>query len=211
MKKFVITVTLIFSIWTFGVDVLENIMNRSIDGLSTVGMYGSQSGYTIVNFILLYIVGAYISKGQLEISQKKSLCVIFMLLSSIYVLSIVEPKLGLPHITTWKYNNPLLIMLAAFLTIFSTQINIRNRIINELAGATFTCFLFHGVFLAYMKIPEAVQSSLLKLIVHQFTVGIGLFLLSYIVHKVYTFCIHWFIELITPLCNKIDITIESKN
>ena len=41
-----------FSIYPTLVDLLEEILQRNFYGLSTVGMYGSQYGYTIINFIM---------------------------------------------------------------------------------------------------------------------------------------------------------------
>ena len=42
---------LIFSVWTIVIDVAENITGNTYLGLSTIGMYGSQYGYTIINFV----------------------------------------------------------------------------------------------------------------------------------------------------------------
>ena len=55
-NKLIIECMLVFSLWSFAVDILENICNTSLQGLSSIGSYGSQYGYTIVNFVLVYLI-----------------------------------------------------------------------------------------------------------------------------------------------------------
>ena len=74
------------------------------------------------------------------------------------------------------------------------DIRFESRIINELAKSAFTCYLFHGIFLKYIGIKFAVQSTLLFLVMHQVAAAIGLYLLSYPVYKTYNILIGRFIE-----------------
>lgn len=60
IKKFVWVLLLIFSVYPTIVDIAQEIVGDEYIGLSTIGAYGSQWGYTIVNFTLMYIIGAYI-------------------------------------------------------------------------------------------------------------------------------------------------------
>lgn len=93
----------VFSVWNtfwsavqikFGIDML---------GISTVGAWGDQSGYTIINFAFLYIVGALLHKWNvLEYSKSYDLlgyvvCTLFVFLGK---------KLGL---SMWDYSNCILI------------------------------------------------------------------------------------------------------
>ena len=48
------------------VDILGKISGNEILGLSSLGMYGSQRGYTIINFILCYIIGAEINNIDIK-------------------------------------------------------------------------------------------------------------------------------------------------
>jgi len=60
LKIFFYIVFFLFSIWSYFVDVLNFFI--SCNGMSSVSADGAQSGYTIVNFVLLYIVGYIIVK-----------------------------------------------------------------------------------------------------------------------------------------------------
>ena len=51
---------LIFSVYQTGVDVFQEIVGRQIMGLSPIGAWGGQQGFNIVNFCLMYIIGAYL-------------------------------------------------------------------------------------------------------------------------------------------------------
>lgn len=59
-KKMVIVLFAIFSVWPTIVDLSGEILGKEWIGLSSVGMYGSEWGYSIVNFLLVYIIGAYL-------------------------------------------------------------------------------------------------------------------------------------------------------
>lgn len=71
-KRLLIILMLIFSVWTIVIDVAENITGNTYLGLSTIGMYGSQYGYTIINFVLVYFVGAYLRVNKITLSKKKA-------------------------------------------------------------------------------------------------------------------------------------------
>ena len=206
-KRLLLTLGFIFSIWTIIVDFMENMSGITFAGLSTVGMYGSQYGYSIVNFILVYIIGAYIRRNDVKITISKSLCGIVVTMAIMFVSSIVEHKIGVSMICTWNYNNPFVILLAVFIFLLFLNIQFNNKVINELAKGAFTCFLFHGLFMRYLHIEDIVNENIFLLIIHQVGMAIILYLISYIVYKVYYLCSHWFIKLLNPLCDKINISL----
>lgn len=207
-RKFVVTLLLLFSVWTILVDFLENIKGVSLTGLSTVGAYGSQYGYSIVNFVLVYVVGAYIKISELKISKKKTISIIGVILGFLYFCSITEHKLGLTQTTAWNYNNPLIIVLSAMIIILFIQIKINSKIINELAKGVFTCYLIHSAFIGEFHIEEIVLKNIFILIGHQLLVAVILYGASYIVYKIYSLCSRWLIQLITPICDKINLSID---
>lgn len=47
----------LFSIWPMVTDIIGNLLETQWLGLSTVGMYGAQNGYTIVWFVVMYCWG----------------------------------------------------------------------------------------------------------------------------------------------------------
>jgi hypothetical protein len=206
VKKLIIMLLLIFSVWSIWVDLLENI-GASVDGLSTVGMSGSQHGYSVVNFILVYFCGAYIRKNNIKLSSKKAILGIFFVFILLYIFSIAEHFAGFNMTTSWNYNNPLIILMASLILLLFMNIQFQNRFVNELAKGAFTCYLFHGAFMKYLFVENIVNQNIIILVLHQFGVAIALYLISYVVYKIYYLCSNWFIKLITPICNKVNVSL----
>lgn len=77
----------------------------------------------------------------------------------------------------------------------------------KFAKGAFTCFLVHGAFMGRLFIENVVNENIFILLVHQFGVAAVLYLVSYVVYKIYYICSHWFIKLITPICDKIDVSV----
>ena len=207
-KRLVILLVLLFSVCTIIVDFLENLHGESIIGLSTIGKYGSQHGYSIVNFVLLYFVGAYIRLNNVNLSKKKACMGMIINLAILYTFSLIEHRIGLSSTTSWNYNNPFVILMAVFVLLFFINIKMQSRIVNELAKGAFTCFLFHGAFLSRLQIEKFVGYNLGVLILHQFGSAIILYILSYIIYKIYYVCSNWFIKLISRLCSRIDVSVQ---
>ena len=211
-KKLLITLFVIFSIWTIAVDILENIYGRTLYGLSTIGMDGSQYGYTIVNFAFLYLLGAYLRRYSVSITKAKAVIGIAVCFLVIYAGAIVESFLPFRRIASWGYNNPFVIAMAVFAFLLFNQMSFQSRVINELARAVFTCYLFHEFFFRFCFIEKIVSGgNVLLMFLHQFACVIVLFLASYVAFKIYYLCSHWLIKLLTPLCNKVKISPEGES
>lgn len=206
-KKLVIILFMLFSCWTFLVDIIEVLNGDSILGLSTVGMYGNQYGYTIVNFLLIYFIGAYIRKNSVSISKAKALLGMVVCFAVLFVSSFAEHMLGFENTVSWNYNNPFVIIMAVFVLLFFNNFNFVSKPVNELAKGAFTCFLFHVGLLNYVFIEKFCTGNIMMLILHQLAVAVGLYIVSYVVYKIYYLCSHWFIKLLTPLVSKMDINV----
>lgn len=209
-QKLLITVLIVFSVWTIFVDALENAQGIPLNGLSTVGMYGSQKGYSIVNFILVYFVGAYIRIHGINMKNRQLIWSGIGILAVNYIWSMGEHSLGLSSISAWNYNNPLIILFAAIVLVLFSRVHFYNKGINELAKGAFTCFLFHGTFMTHLGIEKAVASNVFLMLLHQILVAVVLYLTSYMVYKIYTLCTSWFVKWITPVVNRINISLEEQ-
>ena len=61
-----------------------------------------------------------------------------------------------------------------------------NRVVTKLAGASFTVFLAHLILLRFCRIGQFVNSTPLIMLVHIVLCQIGLYIVSYVIHIVYT-------------------------
>lgn len=194
MKTFLQIAILIFSIYPTMVDVLSELCGQELIGLSSVGMYGSQWGYTFVNFMLMYMIGAYLRKVDSSIIKIKSSHLIAILIACIMIMTVwsrVNDFIG--HFTeksAWEYCNPLVILEAAVVFILFRKMDLgSNRIINNLAKGSFTVFLIHSSFLSKIRIEEFVQKNVLIMLIHIFVSCICIYLICW--------CVYWIYERIT--------------
>ena len=182
--------TILFSVVPTIVDVLGEIRGDQFVGLSTIGMYGSQWGYTIVNFILMYLIGAYLRKGQCKFLEWKSWKLIICLIANVLLLVLwarLNDKTGFfTERSSWEYCNPLIIFESVIIfTLFSgIKIGV-NKVINYLAEGVFTVFLLHQVFIPYLQIEKFVTGDPFFMIIHIFACAITLYLGCWCVHRIY--------------------------
>ncbi|MBR4721159.1 MAG: acyltransferase family protein [Clostridia bacterium] len=196
LKKLVITLFIVFSIYNSFIDFFG-----SPTGLSTVGIGGSQAGYTIVNFVLVYTIGAYIRISELEISRKQSLSGIIICVFIIFLQALFENAFLGGDPTAWNYNHPAVVIMPVFVILLFNSFSFESKAINELAKATFTCFLFHGFFMSRIMVEKFVNGNIFILIMHQLGSAIALYLASYFVYKLYAFITKPLFKWISP---KID-------
>ncbi len=176
----------LFSIWPTMVDILQQIIDVEFSGLSTIGIGGSQSGYTIVNFVLMYLIGGYIRVNERRVEDKEVKRELWKLL--IYWMLIV----GLIAIwslwnasTAWEYCNPLLILESVAIFLLFKRINVKSKIINSLSKATFTVFLIHTFFFRWLHIAEFVNKNVLVMLSHIFVSCISIYLICYLIWLIY--------------------------
>jgi len=213
MKSFrtqVLLLMILFSAVPTIVDVLGEARGNQFIGLSTVGMYGSQWGYTIVNFILMYLIGAYLRKGQSRIIEWKSWKLIICLIVDVLVLVLwarINDKTGFfTERSSWEYCNPLIIFEAVIIYVLFSRINIGvNKVINHLAEGVFTVFLLHQVFIPHLQIEKFVRGNAFIMILHVLGCAVGLYLFCWFVHKIY----HWISDpIFKKLSSNHPITLE---
>lgn len=204
--RLVIVLFFLFSVWTTAVDILENIFG-SLYGLNTVSLYGDQGGYTIVNFILVYFIGAYIRLNNVNMTKRKSALCAIVCIALIYFEKIAGNAIYSSS-QAWCYNNPIVVLLPVFIILFFTKLNFSSKFINELAKAAFTCYLFHGYFMSKLGVERFVNGNIFILIIHQFGSAIAIYLASYIVYKIYSTLTRPIIKRITPICNKVNISVK---
>ena len=198
----------LFSVLPILADMIELIIGTPLIGLNTVGAYGDSWGYTIVNFTLMYLMGAYL---RLEnITLKKRYC-----LPAIGILTILLGFTGSLNNGghAWSYCNPLVIAQAVAVFLLFRHIRLKSRIINELAKGAFTCFLLHSHILPFFRADKAVSQPVWVLFAHIVLTCVTIYLCSYVVYLVWKLISRPVLQLFAKPLSKIDvfITLESSN
>lgn len=192
--RLVVVLLMIFSVWATMVDLFNDLIGKTVNGLSSIGMYGSQWGYTIVNFVLMYILGAYLRINPGKNSSKKNFLILLSVVLSICIWAVIGKYSGLTlENSAWSYCNPLIILEAVLIFSIFKKINLGNiGWINKLAKGCFTVFLVHMSLIALIPIDKLVVDNPLIMTVLLLVLCCGIFLICWCVWWVYD-------KLITPL------------
>lgn len=190
LKRLVLILVLLFGLYPAFVDLLGEIIGQEIIGLSSIGMYGSQYGYQIVNFSMMYVIGSAIRRGIFDKLENRLIIVCLCISIITMILWNTTARLAnFRRLGAWDYNNPLVIINAALTFLLFNRIEIKSSFasknINQLAKGVFTVFLVHGYFLRFLQIERFVRGNILLLLLHIFISPVILYLIGYIIFVVY--------------------------
>lgn len=196
--NFLVLIFSLFSVYPTLVDIFNQLSNQKWLGLSSIGVDGSQGGYQIVNFIMMYYFGVFIRKytDQIEkISYRKILLALVVDMVLIFVWSCWSNYLGYDENIALEYCNPLVVLEAVLVFIMFLRIDIGcNKRINKLSVASFTVFLFHGNLINHIKIEWAVKQKVVVLFLHILISVVVIYLICFGIYVVYDFVTKHFLE-----------------
>lgn len=200
---FIVVLLLLFSIYPTLMDIYQSLLHGEVMGVSTIGAWGNQHGYTIVNFVLCYCLGAYIKMNNLtgRFKNWKILlgCVVLILFIFAWFdfwLHRNQSPFRLLDCNALNYSNPLVIALSAMLLLLFTGMHFESHFINTLAKAAFVCYLFHLEILEYLKINEYAQQGGLSLYIHLFVCVITIYLVSWVIWRLLEFALSPIVKLL---------------
>lgn len=190
LKGFVFTVFALVSLIPYSVDLLESITKTTFQGLSTVSMYGSDKGYTLVNFAMMYIIGAYL---RLTDTHKKAGIGIWAILMVfhwllIFSLAIVFRKVNLTIDLAWSYCNPVVVFSAVFTFLTFSRLKISDKcggLITKVASASFTVYLMNATLLRMIDIKTYVEMSGATMVLHMVLTCIVVTFVSWVMDMLY--------------------------
>lgn len=154
-----VIVFLLFSVWPTTLDVVETRLGIETMEINTVALNGASSGYSIVNFVMLYLIGAFISKFNILRYGKRwdvlgyLICTIFIFGQEVFLCA------------GWSYANPFVILSGIFFMNIFRKMHITSRAINYIAKASLGVYLIHtqdliwGCFWSKFEIKAACQGT----------------------------------------------------
>lgn len=173
-KTMLVVSTILFVGWDNIWSIVADVFDTNIVGISFVGAWGSQSGYTVVNFCLLYAYGAYIRKYIDSFKRKRCHYGIGYIIISIFIF--VESMF---IDVVWDYNNFLVILQGCCLFLFFLKCNIRtNQKINKVSSTVFGVFLLQSFLYTFLDIQTKVNGEWWGMTIYFFTTVISIFTLS---------------------------------
>ena len=203
-KQLLIIFIALFSLYPIAWEVLTYASKNSIwgaesvssngmmQGISSIGLFGSGAGYTIVNFILMYLIGCYLrdieEDGKKIKNGKLAVLLIVNVALIIYWTYFEFFVLGgaIDGTTGWYYDSPFVISEAVLIFLVFKNIKIKkNKVINVLAAASFPTYLIHINLLEYFNISAFVQGNTGVLILHIIGTTIAIYLISFVIYEIY--------------------------
>ena len=143
LKQKTVTISLLIAVFLFSVfptiatTVLHFTGQGTIGGLSFIANHGSDYGYTIVVFILIYLIGGYIRTYNITVKK--------IITGPLYlVLTIAITAFAMVSEIVWYYDNAILIMSAISLFLFFKEIRLKeNKVISFISKCSLGVFLLH--------------------------------------------------------------------
>lgn len=176
-KGCLLTLILLFSVYPTIAETVAQLVfgTPEIAGLGTVTMNGSMSGYTIVNFVLLYFLGGYLRKYPPRASKWLYVVSYAAFAFCDFAFAIVSPCYT-------SYANVIVIAeaTALFLAFYNMDIG-SNRVINTISGSVFGIYILHtcglsvSFFRSYFNIQAIVNMQALNMICHMIFVVVAVF------------------------------------
>ena len=194
LRNFVIIVFVLFSVWPTIVDVSQELFDYQWFGLSSIGAWGNQQGFNIVNFVLLYCVGAWLRLNEVSIPVlKKNVFWIFVFIGLIFIWSLVCSHMSKQGMrSSWVYHNPLVIIYSVLIFLLFKRLHFTNKFINYLAKSVLLCFLIHSGVIANMDIgiSRVCNGNVFFMLSHYLAFSIVMMVVSVIAYELYSIITH---------------------
>ena len=179
-KQLMMLLVMLFLVYATAVDIVEEVMGKSSTGLSSIALSGSGAGYTIVNFLLCYLIGSYLKRCDLKKFSKGGLFVGWAVsLAGVFAWSLLLPS------TAWMYSNPLVMLQAVTLFMLFARREIKGQWICGLAPASFSCYLIHGALLHHIDFEFVQTASAWYLICHLFITIVAIYIISWVAQTIW--------------------------
>ena len=159
-KVLAVVIMIVFCIYPTLVDLLEEIVGKELMGIDSIGAWGSQQGFNILHFCCMYCIGAILQNNAIATlnNQKRNILILVFSSTVVVLWAFLVKNLSLHGLrSAWVYHNPFVVIQAVSAFMLFKNMHLKNRMINCLAPATLTCFLFHNQIIS--RIPFGFFSS----------------------------------------------------
>ncbi len=195
-KVFFLIVLSLFSVWEILVNIGDDLVNANLATMSAISHWGGGCGHTIVNFSLLYFIGAFLRKYHIQMGRVKSFLAFWFttLLILVWFLLEVQHKSGIINYTFGYYYNPLVILQSVLIFLFFSKLNFKSHLVNEFAKAAFTCYIINRLLLSKIGGGEAaVRLSTIHLFFFIIIGAVATYFIAYLLYKLFALSTNWFL------------------
>lgn len=185
-KKFLFIIIALFLIEPTAADIYQGFVKKSVYGVSTIGILGSEWGYTIVTFICLYFIAAYVKRYGSIWNTKLNVLIYFISLSILFTWKLIELNNGY-SLGAEYYMNPVVVLNALAVFEMFKNYKIESVFINFIARGCFTVYIVHSTLIHCFKITEFINGNVFLFAMHWMGYVFLIFTISDVIGIVYTF------------------------
>lgn len=172
-----------FSVWPSVVDIVQEVTGADMSALSPLGVQGSGNGYTIVNFALMYFIGAYLKASEAEAKHASILrSLATYLLCSILLILFTRISFS----GALSYCNPIVILQTVALFKVFQFLHIKSEVINVAASCSFGVYLLHTCFFPFFQIEHFVTGQIFLIPIHVIATAILIYVVCAAIYWLYS-------------------------
>lgn len=196
----------VFSVWPSALELITALTGFKLTSLSPMGTQGSGAGYTIVNFVLMYFLGAYLQIHGNQCENGKTIWKSLLAYGVCTVLLVLYSRIYFSG--ALSYCNPLVIAQSIALFKVFQSMKIKSKAINAAASCSFGVYLLHIRFFKYFHIERYVTGNIWQIPLHVVGTAVAIYIGAAITYWCYQktlgFVINRCIRKIT--CLKYEVT-----
>ncbi|WP_028235549.1 acyltransferase family protein [Pseudobutyrivibrio sp. MD2005] len=186
MKRLLIIEIILFSIIPTFFYIINDIFQLSISTLWTVTVDGAASGYSVVNYFLMFSVGIYIRRyGQekkfTNLLLKFGVCVVLLFFLTVGAELLHEGG----RWTIWAYCNPLVIWIAVLWFELFRKFKFKSYFINHLSRSVIVMFLIHRDFFTLINMEYIATENAVLMVMHILGNGLVIYMISWGIWAIY--------------------------
>lgn len=183
INVFIVILLLVFSVEPTLVDLLDSFTDCHLTIFSFISNAGSIDGYSIVNMVLMYSLGAFIRR-KTDLIKKYSAASYLL----IYLLCVcINSLLSFVSTVSASYCSPTVILEAVMIfCFFVKQKPFSSSVINMTARNAFAVYLSHVFLFRFMMVQIYVNASAPVMILNVIITCLILYLIGWIIGQVYS-------------------------
>ncbi len=186
-KVFFIIWLSLFSIIPMILGIMDS-RNIPIGDINPNGMMKNTAGYSIINFITLYSIGAFIRVNNIaeRVSRKYALLTAIFCVLLLWGLRFIPINSSPWHIAGW-YDNIIMILLASSLFVLFKNLHFKSKGVNNIAKASLTVFIIHNSLFRFVDTSATLRLPIVLTLLHIMAFVMFVFLVAFILNVIYTF------------------------
>lgn len=203
LDYFIVLLLILFSIIPTIIDSVGAMLDIEVNSMSSISLNGNGRGFTLVNFVLCYYIGGYLSRKDITCQGKTFFGYI---LSSIVIFG----GMFFNRSHALDYCNTFVIIQSIMFFLMFKNLKIKQyKTINVLAKSVWGIFVLHGFFLnLYSKkinVQELTTGGFVQLAVNFLICIIVVFIVTLIIDIFFQFVL----KQIHTIIDKIDLVNKS--